>query len=139
MADHGKMLLLSLKKYPINKMKIKNVLWSLLLLTTLAFFLNACNPSNQNINFEESILVDVRTPEEFEQGSIENAINIPVDELPVRIGELKSDQQIVVFCRSGNRSSRAKEILEDNGFKKVNNGGGVGDLQTQIDNKKSNK
>lgn len=84
-------------------------------------------------------MVDVRTPEEFSSGSIQNAINIPVDELSSRLGELDSSKKLVVFCRSGNRSSRAKSILEEAGFKNVINGGGVNDLKEQLEMKKEQK
>lgn len=114
-----------------------HLLKNIFLLFVLAFGLTSCsNPEIENINPEETVFVDVRTPEEFSSGSVDNAINIPVDELPDRISELQSDKQIVVFCRSGSRSSRAKSILEDAGFKKVINGGGVNDLQQQLSKKK---
>jgi phage shock protein E len=108
----------------------------LLLMLWVALAMSSCNSNSQPINFKESLLLDVRTSEEFNEGSIENAINIPVDELESRIGEIKNDKPIVVFCRSGNRSARAKKILEEKGFENVINGGGVGDLQVQFDQKK---
>jgi len=108
----------------------------LLIMLWVAIAISGCNSNSEPINFKESLLLDVRTPEEFSEGSIENAINIPVDELESRIGEIKNEKPIVVFCRSGNRSSRAKKILEEKGFTNVTNGGGVGDLQVQFDQKK---
>lgn len=112
----------------------------LFLIFLLMAGLGACsNPEVQNLNMEESVLVDVRTPEEFSSGSIQNAINIPVDELSSRLGELDSSKKLVVFCRSGNRSSRAKSILEEAGFKNVINGGGVNDLKEQLEMKKEQK
>ncbi len=81
------------------------------------------------------LLLDVRTPEEFEQGHISGALNIPVQELESRIGELEKykNSEIVVYCRSGNRSRRASEILVRNGFKKVYNlVGGIIEWKKQI-------
>ena len=71
---------------------------------------------------EGALMVDVRTPEEFASGSVKGAINIPLDEVENRINEFKGKPAVVVFCRSGNRSGQAKEILENNGIKNVING-----------------
>ncbi|MEJ8591254.1 rhodanese-like domain-containing protein [Riemerella anatipestifer] len=75
------------------------------------------------INAPNSILVDVRTPEEFAEGSANGAINIPLDQLENHLDKLNSSQNIVLFCRSGRRSEEAKTILEKHGFKKVYNAG----------------
>lgn len=67
-------------------------------------------------------LVDVRTPEEFASGHLPGALNIPVDELPRRLGELGSpEKSLVVYCRSGARSSRAERLLKERGFQNVFN------------------
>ncbi|KGN73059.1 sulfurtransferase [Porphyromonas gulae] len=70
-----------------------------------------------------AFLVDVRTPGEFASGSVSGAVNIPLDRIASRLDELKNKKTIIVFCRSGNRSSQAKSILEQNGFSNVLNGG----------------
>lgn len=70
-----------------------------------------------------AFLVDVRTPGEFAGGSVPGAVNIPLDMIPFRLPEFKGKDNIIVFCRSGNRSGQAKNILESNGFKNVVNGG----------------
>ncbi|MCS7019233.1 MAG: rhodanese-like domain-containing protein [Cytophagales bacterium] len=72
---------------------------------------------------EGAFLVDVRTPAEFAQGSAKGAVNIPLDQIQKQIAAFKGKKHIVVFCRSGNRSSQAKAILEQNGFTNVINGG----------------
>jgi rhodanese-related sulfurtransferase len=72
---------------------------------------------------EGAYLVDVRTPAEFVQGSAKGAVNIPLDQLQKKLDAFKGKKNIVVFCRSGNRSSQAKAILEQNGFTNVINGG----------------
>jgi rhodanese-related sulfurtransferase len=81
-----------------------------------------------NRNLKEAIkngafLVDVRTPSEFLDGSVKGAVNIPLDEVQRQLSKFKDKQNIVVFCRSGSRSSQAKSILESNGFHNVINGG----------------
>lgn len=68
-------------------------------------------------------LVDVRTPNEFASGSVQGAVNIPLDELPERISEFSGKESVVVFCRSGNRSAQAKAILDRSGVPNVYNGG----------------
>lgn len=70
-----------------------------------------------------AFLVDVRTPAEFSAGSVKGAVNIPLDKLQSQLSKFKNRKAIVVFCRSGARSSQAKGILEQNGFQHVINGG----------------
>lgn len=72
---------------------------------------------------KNAFLVDVRTPGEFAGGSVLGAVNIPLDRLLVQLAKFKDKENIVVFCRSGMRSSQAKTILQQNGFKNVVNGG----------------
>lgn len=70
-----------------------------------------------------AFLVDVRTPNEFDGGHVKGSVNIPLDRVLNSLNQFKGKEYIVVFCRSGNRSSQAKAILEKNGFKNVINGG----------------
>ncbi|MFC1786570.1 rhodanese-like domain-containing protein [Halobacteriota archaeon] len=73
------------------------------------------------------VILDVRTVEEFNEGHIKGAINMPVQELPDRLGELDKNDDIIVYCLTGVRGSRASQILANNGFNKVYNmGGGIG-------------
>lgn len=77
-----------------------------------------------------ALVVDVRTPEEFAKGHYRGALNIPLKELPRRLGEFGlKERPIVVYCRTGNRSEKAKSILEENGFTDVTNGGGYSHMQ----------
>jgi uncharacterized membrane protein YdjX (TVP38/TMEM64 family) len=75
----------------------------------------------QRLDAGEDILVlDVRTPEDFvgEQGHIERAINIPVEELGARLAEISDYQQrpVIIVCRTDRKSSRAARLLAQNGF-----------------------
>jgi phage shock protein E len=72
---------------------------------------------------EGAFLVDVRTPAEFLEGSAKGAVNIPLSSILTQLGKFKDKNYIIVFCRSGNRSEEAKNILERNGFPNVINGG----------------
>lgn len=70
-----------------------------------------------------ALIVDVRTPEEFEEGHIKGSLNVPLDEIGEAMSWLQKDVPTVVVCASGNRSGQAVMILKANGFKKVYNGG----------------
>jgi rhodanese-related sulfurtransferase len=73
----------------------------------------------------DHILIDVRTPGEFNGGHIAGAVNIPVEELDQRLSEVPADKDIVVYCRSGNRSATASRILTSSGFEGVYDMGGI--------------
>lgn len=66
-------------------------------------------------------LVDVREPSEVAEGTLPGALNIPLAELPDRIGELDPARRVVVLCRSGGRSTKASEYLTEAGFDDVVN------------------
>lgn len=66
-----------------------------------------------------TLILDVRTPAEWAEGHIPDATLIPLDELPNRLSELPADEEIVVICRSGNRSAQARDILLGAGFESV--------------------
>lgn len=72
---------------------------------------------------QKLFLVDVRTPDEFAEGSVEGAVNIPLDLLTQEIAQFENKENIVVFCRSGARSEKAKLMLEGFGFHNLINGG----------------
>ena len=78
-------------------------------------------------------LVDVRTVEEYQSGHIDGSVNIPLNELENRLGELAGkNDNIVVFCYSGGRASQAKKTLNGLGYNKVYNGGGWESLKRLI-------
>ena len=65
---------------------------------------------------EGTFLLDVRTPEEWEDYHVEGTTLIPLDELESRVDELPQDEEIVVVCRSGNRSQVGRDILRQAGI-----------------------
>ncbi|MHB8125674.1 MAG: CoA-disulfide reductase [Desulfitobacteriaceae bacterium] len=75
-------------------------------------------------NKENILLLDVRTEMEFNNGHLEGAVNIPVDSLRERMGELDKDKQILEYCQVGLRGYVASRILTQNGFKVKNLTGG---------------
>lgn len=71
-------------------------------------------------------ILDVRTKEEFESGAVDGAINFPVEDIDRGLApEIPHNATVYVYCRSGGRSGRAKQLLETLGFKRVVNLGGV--------------
>ena len=79
----------------------------------------------------DPVVIDVRTPEEFKGGAFPNAVNVPLDELVNRLGDLGGhDRKITVYCASGARSAYAKRMLQS-GFKNVENGGGLMDMMAR--------
>ena len=81
---------------------------------------------------DHPFLVDVRSKDEFNSGSCKGAVNIPVDQIQNQLSKFKDKKNIVVFCRSGMRSSQAKSILERNGINNVTNGGGLTNVQRLV-------
>ncbi len=69
------------------------------------------------------VLVDVRTPDEFNKGHRDGAINIPVTELVKKAPQILPDKNTVIllYCRSGNRAAEALKVLEELGYKRLEN------------------
>jgi rhodanese-related sulfurtransferase len=65
----------------------------------------------------DKVILDVRTQTEASLGTIEGAMNIPVDELQGRLNEVPSDKEIITHCRTGLRAEMAYTILRNGGFK----------------------
>jgi phage shock protein E len=84
-----------------------------------------------------ALFIDVRTPAEFQQASIDGALNFPVQQLHLKIDELKNlsnsgEKQLVLFCRSGARSAQAYGQLTKAGLVNLLDGGGVTSLQSRV-------
>ncbi len=73
------------------------------------------------LDMRDTLLLDVRTPDEHALGTIEGSLNISVDELRKRISEIPANKKIILFCGTGHRSYFATRILMQNGFKEVYN------------------
>ncbi len=69
-----------------------------------------------NFDFGNDYLLDVRSPEECKQGMIKGAVNIPLEELRLRLDEIPSDKRIIVYCAIGMRGYLASRILLQNGY-----------------------
>lgn len=73
------------------------------------------------------VLVDVRTPQEFSEGHVFGAINIPLDTIETSFESLFEDKdvQLFIICRSGNRSAQAATILQKLGYTDITDIGGI--------------
>ena len=81
---------------------------------------------------KDYFILDVRSKEEFDSGHIEGAYLLPVSELENRLAELPQDKPIIVYCRSGSRSTSAANILLEKGFKEIfNMTGGITEWQSK--------
>ncbi len=76
-----------------------------------------------------ALIVDVRTPQEFQAEHLDNAINYPLSEIAVHFANVDKNKSIVVYCRSGARSGRAYDYLVSQGFINVHNAGGLEEIQ----------
>lgn len=91
------------------------------------------NTIKQLVSDPKTMIVDVRSPWEFEAEHIPGAVNIPLEEVPAKANEFKTAEQPVVFyCRSGNRSGMAVQILKQSGVNNIYNGGGLSDMQSLL-------
>ena len=125
----------------------------LIFLFLAVMMLTACGQANENdqgavyvnITAEEAkqimdteegyIILDVRTQEEYDQGHIPGAVLIPNTEIEARAeDELPDkDQLILVYCRSGNRSKKAAEILVELGYTNIKEFGGIIDWPYEVE------
>lgn len=96
------------------------------------------NITSKIVNDPETVLVDVRIPEQYQKSTEKNTVNIPLAEIPDKLDFFKNRKQIVVFCNSGRQARQAIEILNNNGIKNVYNGINWNNI-TNLQNKKKSK
>jgi rhodanese-related sulfurtransferase len=80
---------------------------------------------------EGAVIVDVRTVNEYQDGHIKGAINIPLQNLAKQLSKLRKDKPVITCCASGMRSAQGKSILKTNGYI-AENGGSWRSLQSKI-------
>ena len=76
---------------------------------------------------QEALIVDVRTPEEFADGHYPGAINIPHETILEGLNQLgvTAHTSVILYCRSGNRSGQAEQVLREKGYTEARNAGGL--------------
>jgi len=88
--------------------------------------------ASKTSHYKEDFLLDVRDPSEYASGHLPGSVNIPLNSLRERLGELPRDRSIVVYCQVGRRGHLAARILSQNGFRAVNIGGGYQSLKYEV-------
>ncbi|CAH0293406.1 rhodanese-like domain-containing protein [Peribacillus simplex] len=78
-------------------------------------------------------IIDVREVDEVKAGKIPNALNIPLSLVEFRLQDLDKSKEYIIVCRSGGRSSRAAQLLENHGYKVLNMMGGMNEWEGPID------
>ncbi|HHB79835.1 MAG TPA: rhodanese-like domain-containing protein [Saprospiraceae bacterium] len=95
----------------------------------MSFFNRMFGGGMDDVNYKElvqngAVLIDVRTPGEFAQGHVDNAINIPLQVIGQEVAKIKAfNKPVIVYCLSGARAGSAKSFLEGQGIETYNGGG----------------
>ena len=87
------------------------------------------------LHASDFFIIDVRTPEEFSNGHVEESINYEWQEIALKIRDIDKNEKIYLYCRSGNRSQKATNILLDLGYKDVTNLGSLDEAAAFLDKK----
>ncbi len=77
-----------------------------------------CQQARQLLQ-QGATLLDVRDPNEYDAGALPNAINLPLRSMPMALERLSSSKPYIIYCGTGMRSARAREILQASGFNNV--------------------
>ena len=94
-----------------------------------------CNKNQETVTMEKaSVLLDVRTPQEFQAGAIPGAINLPLDSIVEKINSVVPDKStpIYLYCRSGRRSAQAKDLLQKQGYQTIHDLGGINQAREKL-------
>lgn len=81
---------------------------------------------------DDTIILDVRTNEEYNNGHIKNALNIPLDDIINEKIDIDKNKTILVYCQSGNRSQKASSKLVSLGYEKIYNFGGINNWPYEV-------
>jgi adenylyltransferase/sulfurtransferase len=114
----GRLLLFDALRMSFRTLRLKQQHDAHAAITGLIDYDQFCNPANLHEVTEigDAIVIDVREPYEWDAGHIDGARHIPLGELPNRLHELPRDADVVFYCQTGGRSSRALDIARDAGL-----------------------
>lgn len=103
------------------KTRIITIIIGAALLIGAGFFINRSSEPATVAVTEQTIILDVRTPAEFAEGHLEGAelLDLNGGQLSAAISTMDQDAQYFVYCRSGNRSAQAVQVMKDAGFTDV--------------------
>jgi phage shock protein E len=107
--------------------KVSIWLFALFMLVTAPAFADA----GQARRSDDSLIIDVRTGDEYQRGHVPEALNIPYDEIADRIVTVAPNRraQIILYCRSGRRAVIAEQTLRELGYIQIENKGGLEDMK----------
>lgn len=74
---------------------------------------------HQSRHPDHLFVLDVRTPQEYAEGHVPGAVNVPHDQLASRLAEVPKDKDVVLYCKSGRRAGIAAEVLAANGYQRL--------------------
>ena len=74
---------------------------------------------HQSRHPDHLFVLDVRTPQEYAEGHVPGAVNVPYDQLASRLAEVPKDKDVVLYCRTGRRTGIAAEVLAANGYTRL--------------------
>lgn len=88
---------------------------------------SGCSATESLTVSNDTVIIDVRTPAEYEAGHLDGAVNIDVSSagFATEIATLPADGDYIVYCQSGNRSAQAVALMQDQGFDNVRDAGGI--------------
>ena len=91
-------------------------------------------PANAQHELDATVLIDVRSADEFASGHLQGAVNIPHDRITEGIGAVAADKstRIILYYRSGRRAETALNVLKSAGYENVSNYGGLEDAQMRL-------
>ena len=92
-----------------------------------------CSQKNSLLNSSKAVLIDVRTESEYLEGHLDNSINIPYDSIvsDVKSKNISINDFIIVYCKSGGRSSKAFDALINAGYKNVYDLGSINNCKEE--------
>ncbi|GAW93021.1 rhodanese-like domain-containing protein [Calderihabitans maritimus] len=111
------------KKFRIISFVLVMIVWSLAGCSGVSSYRNVTAEEAKKLMeaSPELVIIDVRTPYEYQQGHIKGSLLIPVAELPKHLEKLDPEQKILLVCATGSRSAAAARMLAEKGYKKVYN------------------
>jgi adenylyltransferase/sulfurtransferase len=122
----GRLLLFDALQMTFRTMRLQKNCHAHAPVTHLIDYEGFCNPMDITANelaqrVNDVVLIDVREPHEWDAGHVEGALHIPMQQIPARIDEVPRDRDVVVYCRSGGRSARVQQFLQQQGYTRVQN------------------
>jgi len=117
---------------PLKGHAVKKILTTLLVILGITAGVAGCAAGEPTDLAEGTVIIDVRTPEEFATGHLEGALNINVQspDFAAQVNQLDPEASYYIYCRSGNRSGQAISQMSNMGFSNMTNGGGVAEASS---------